>query len=153
MAAGMNTIEKQIVIRAPRSRVWQALTTAEEFAKWFSADFEGSFAPGERLQMRSTHPSSAGQGFYLIVERMEPEHTFSWRWHPGSAKAGADGSTLVEFQLKEVAEGTLITVTETGFDRIAVERRAKAFEENVRGWELQLESLSRYAAQGAAQAS
>jgi uncharacterized protein YndB with AHSA1/START domain len=147
MTAQLTKIEKQIVIRAPRSRVWQALTTAEDFSRWFSADFAGSFAPGKRLDMKSTHPSSTDQGFYVIIERMEPEHTFSWRWHPGSANVDEDGTTLVEFHLEEVAEGTLLTVTETGFDRISLERRAKAFEENVRGWEEQLESLSRYAAQ------
>lgn len=147
MVAEKTKIEKQIVIGAPRSRVWRALTTPQEFAKWFSAEVEGSFAPGKRLDMVSTHPSCKGKGFYVIIEHMEPEHTFSWRWHPGAAKPGEDQSTQVVFHLQEVPEGTRVTVTESGFDQISLERRAKAFEENTHGWEQQLESLSRYAAQ------
>jgi uncharacterized protein YndB with AHSA1/START domain len=149
MTSELTKIERKALIRAPRSRVWRALTTSQEFSKWFSADLEGSFVPGERLDMISTHPSGKGARFYLIVERMEPEHTFSWRWHPGSAKSDEDGTTLVEFHLEEVAEGTLVTVTETGFDGISLARRAKAFEENSHGWEIQLESLKQYANQAA----
>lgn len=142
-------IQRQTLIRAPRSRVWHALTTAGEFSKWFSADVEGPFVPGKRIEHVSTHPSSKGKRFYFIVERMEPEHTFSWRWHPGSAQSDEDGTTLVEFHLEEVQDGTLVTVTETGFDRISLARRAKAFQENSRGWDIQLESLKQYLSQPA----
>lgn len=142
-------IEKKILIHAPRSRVWRALTTAEEFSKWFSAELRGPFVPGKRLDAISTHPCGNDARFYLIVERMEPEHTFSWRWHPGSAKVDEDGSTLVEFHLEDRPDGTLVTVTETGFDRISLARRANALERNVRGWEMQLESLMQYATEAA----
>lgn len=146
----LTKIEKKVLIRAPRSRVWRALTTPAEFSKWFSARVEGSFVPGERLEMVSTHPACTGDPrFYLIVDRMEPEHTFSWRWHPGSAKADEDDTTFVKFHLEEVTEGTVVTVTESGFDHIALVRRAKAFEENTRGWEIQLESLQQHATQTA----
>lgn len=148
MTAEMAKIEKKITIRAPRSRVWRALTTAEEFAKWFAAEVRGSFAVGKRVEMAATHPCDGHDpDFYVIIERMEPEHTFVWRWHPGSAKPGEDQATEVEFHLEEVPEGTLLTVTETGFDGISLARRAKAFDENAQGWEEQLESLRRYAAQ------
>lgn len=148
-AAELTAIERKTLINAPRSRVWRALTTAEDFSKWFSADFEGSFEPGKRLDMVSKHPCGNNAQFYLIIERLEPEHTFSWRWHPGAAKPGEDGSTLVEFRLEEVEGGTLVTVTESGFDQIWLARRAKAFEGNTRGWEIQLESLKQYASQAA----
>jgi uncharacterized protein YndB with AHSA1/START domain len=143
-------IEKKLLIRAPRSRVWHALTTAEEFSKWFAVKFDGQFAPGKRLDMISTHPACSGDPhFYLIVERMEPEHTFSWRWQPGAASQEEDEPTLVEFHLEELPEGTLVIVSESGFDRISLARRTKAFEENSRGWEIQLESLAQYAAKAA----
>ncbi|MBV9154771.1 MAG: SRPBCC family protein [Acidobacteriaceae bacterium] len=146
----MTTIEKKILIRAPRSRVWNALTTPEHFSKWFSAKFDGPFLPGRRVDMVSTHPASSGDAkFCLTVERMEPEHTFSWSWHPGSANKQDDGTTLVEFHLDEAPEGTLVTVKESGFDRVSLARRARAFEENTRGWDIQLESLSRYASEAA----
>ncbi|MGA8028411.1 MAG: SRPBCC family protein [Bryobacteraceae bacterium] len=143
-------IERKTLIRAPRSRVWRALTTPQEFSKWFSADLEGSFEPGKRVDMTSTHPcAGSNPRFYVIIERMEPEHTFSWRWHPGSAEVDEDGSTLVEFHLEESQDGTLVTVRETGFDRISLARRAKTVEGNERGWEMQMESLKQYASQAA----
>lgn len=150
MTASELIIEKKTLIHASRSRVWRALATAHHFSKWFCADLQGSFEPGKRLDMISTHPCCTGDPhFYVIVERMEPEHTFSWRWHPGSAKPDEDGGTLVEFHLEEVPNGTVVTVTESGFDRISLARRAKAFEENQHGWDLQLKSLEQYASQAA----
>ena len=137
-------IERQILIKAPRSRVWRALTSSQDFAKWFSAEVRDSFEPGKRLDMVSTYPGCKNQQFYFVVERMEPEHTFSWRWHPGSANSDEDGTTLVEFHLEEAAEGTLVTVTETGFDHISLVRRAKALEENTNGWGIQLQALLQY---------
>jgi len=142
-------IERKTLIHAPRSRVWRALTTSEEFSIWFSADVKGIFETGKRMELVSTHASSKDKGFYFIVERMEPEHMFSWRWHPGSAKPDEDETTLVEFHLEEVPEGTLVTVIETGFDGISIARRAKAFGENGRGWEIQMAALKRYADQAA----
>lgn len=142
-------IERKTLIQAPRSRVWRALTSGKEFGEWFSAKLDADFEPGKRVNMISTGHSCSGQAFYAIVERMEPEHTFSWRWHPGSAQEGQDGGTVVEFHLEETSEGTLVTVTETGFDQISLERRAKAFEENSHGWEIQLGALQRYAGRAA----
>lgn len=139
-------IERKIMIHAPRSRVWRALTTAQEFAKWFSAELEGSFSPGKRMDMISTHPCGKNARFYVIIEQMNPEHTFSWRWQPGSED---DASTIVEFHLEEVEGGTVVTVTETGFDGISLARRAKAFEDHSRGWDTQMESLKQYASQAA----
>jgi len=144
------TIQKTILIHAPRTRVWRALTATSEFSKWFSVQVAGAFIPGKRLDMVSTHPHCTGDpNFCLTVEQMEPEHTFSWRWHPGAANKESDETTRVEFHLEEVDGGTMVTVTESGFDRIDLARRAKAFEENTRGWELQLESLRQYAGEAA----
>ncbi len=146
----ITTIERTILIQVPRSRVWRALTTPAEFGRWFSSEGGEVFAPGKRVDMISTHSQCSGDPrFSLTVERMEPEHTFSWRWHPGSAKPGEDGTTLVEFRLEEVGSGTRVTVTESGFDRISLARRAKAFEQNGHGWDLQLASLGQYAGQEA----
>lgn len=145
----LTKIERKTMIQAPRSRVWRALTSGKEFGEWFSAELDHDFEPGKRINMTSTHHSSKGQPFYVVVERMEPEHTFSWRWHPGSAKEGEDGTTRVEFHLEEVANGTLVTVIETGFDNISLARRAKAFEENVHGWDIQMDSLQQYASRAA----
>jgi uncharacterized protein YndB with AHSA1/START domain len=144
----MSRIERKILVRAPRERVWKFLTTVEDFSKWFEVETAGTFAPGARLKMRSTNESCKGIEFSLQVERMEPPHTFSWRWHPGMPIPGVDyekePTTLVVFELSEVDGGTEVKVVESGFDRISLTRRAAAFADNEKGWDLMLLSLEKY---------
>jgi uncharacterized protein YndB with AHSA1/START domain len=143
-------IEKEILLRASRSRVWRALTNAEEFGAWFGAKLEGSFAPGARVQFQITLPDRGQMTIELAIEQMHPESLLSYRWHPYAFEAGVDYSseptTLVEFQLEEAAGGTRLTVVESGFDRIPAARRAEAFHMNDAGWAEQLENIARYVA-------
>src|SRR5262245_52140053 len=122
-------IEKKIVLRAARSRVWRALTSAEEFGSWFGVKFTSAFAPGARVTGRVTTPGYENLPFEFTIERMEPERLFSYRWHPYAVKPDVDYSaeptTLVEFQLEEVAGGTQLTVIESGFDALPLSRRAE----------------------------
>jgi len=130
-------IEKTIVLRAPRSRVWRALTQADQFGAWFGMALEGAFAPGARLTGRLTSPGNEHVTLEIVVERVEPEHLLSYRWHPYPSEPGADvGSepmTLVAFHLSDVADGTQLTVVESGFDRLPPARRATAFRRNEQG--------------------
>src|SRR5262245_50675375 len=123
-------IEKNIVLRATRSRVWRALTSAEEFGSWFGIKFTDAFTPGARVTGRITTPGYENLSGEIIIERMEPERLFSYRWHPHAVKPDVDYSaepmTLVEFHLEEVASGTQLTVIESGFDGIPLSRRAEA---------------------------
>jgi uncharacterized protein YndB with AHSA1/START domain len=140
-------IERTMVMKAPRSRVWRALTNAKEFARWFGVEFDGEFAQGAALQMVTTHPDYAGIRFPIFIETMEPESTFAWRWFPGGdnpERTDQAQTTLVTFTLEEIAGGTRVTVRETGFDRVMLADRAKAYEDNVGGWEGQFENLARY---------
>jgi uncharacterized protein YndB with AHSA1/START domain len=150
MSAPLSLIQKHTLLRAPRSRVWRALTDAAEFARWFGVLIEGGFAPGARVRMTSTIPECNGEVFYVTIERMEPEHTFSWRWHPGMQQPDVDYSkeptTLVTFTLEETPEGTSLTVVESGFDQITLARRARVYEENVQGWEYQLKEIAKHVA-------
>jgi uncharacterized protein YndB with AHSA1/START domain len=137
-------IERSVVLRAPRSRVWRALTRAEEFASWFNVTMRGDFTPGGRVTMETKYPGYEGLSFPLFVQRMEPEHLFSWRWYPGAAVAADDDpgkQTEVVFTLEEVAEGTRLTVVESGFERVDLARRAKAFADNTEGWTAQLHNI------------
>src|ERR1700730_14282973 len=142
-------IEKEIVLRAPRSRVWRALADAEEFGAWFGMKLEGTFAPGARAHGQIALPHGTVT-VEIAVERMEPESRMSYRWHPYPVEPGVDYSreptTLVEFQLEDVAEGTRLTVVESGFDRIPAARRAEALRMNDAGWAEQLENIARYVA-------
>ena len=144
----LNKIEKQILLRAPRERVWKAITNIDEFSKWFRVKSDDSFAPGARVYMTSTHPSCEGESFYVFVEEMEPPRKFSWRWHPGMRQPGLDyysePTTLVVFLLEEADGGTLLKVTETGFNHISLARRAGVFEQNAGGWEYQLKQIESY---------
>src|SRR5258708_6233945 len=139
-------IEKEIVLRASRSRVWRALTNAEEFGAWFGAKLEGSFAPGARVNFEITLPDHRQMTIEMAIEQMHPESLLSYRWHPYAFEAGVDYSseppTLVEFQLEEAAGGTPLTVLESGFDRIPPGRRAVAIPLNAPGGGDHLQKLA-----------
>jgi len=138
-------------LRAPRSKVWRALTNSAQFGEWFGAKVAEPFTPGGRVRGPITIPQYTHLAFEVTVEQMEPERLFSWRWQPGGDPDPdpAAPTTLVVFELEEVPEGTRLTVTETGFDRIPIARRAKAYRENDQGWTGQLDSLRKYVASAA----
>ena len=140
-------IEKQIVLKAPPARVWRALSTAREFGAWFGARLRDDFAPGAIVHGSVTF-EGRDIGFTFHIERMEPERLLAFRWHPFAVDPDVDYSqepmTLVELALAAAPEGTLLTVTESGFDNIPLARRAKAFEMNAGGWAAQLENIARY---------
>jgi uncharacterized protein YndB with AHSA1/START domain len=143
-------IEKTIVLRAPRSKVWRAVTTAEDFGAWFGVKLAGAFAAGARVSGRITTPGYENVPFAMVIERIEPERLFSYRWHPYAIDPKADYSseptTLCEFILEDIPEGTRLTVVESGFDRIPAARRDEAFRMNEGGWAAQLGNIERYLA-------
>lgn len=153
MNASTDRIEKQIILKAPRSRVWQALTTAEKFGEWFGVELQGkTFAVGKRVQGPKANCDGEKKGNYwdALIERIDPEQFFAYRWHPYCADKTAnledEPMTLVEFELKDTAEGTLLHVVESGFDRIDPTRRAEAFPMHTNGWEYQMKNIEAYLA-------
>jgi len=141
-------IEKEILLRATRQRVFRALTDAEEFGAWFGVKLAGRFAPGERIEGKITHPGYEHLTMQLTVERIEPERLFSYRWHPYAVDPKVDYSaeptTLVEFRLEDAPGGTRLTVVESGFDQIPEARRAEAFRMNEGGWAAQMQNIERH---------
>lgn len=149
MNASTDRIEKQILLKAPRSRVWQALADAESFGEWFGVRFEGQrFVPGQTTQGRITYPGYEHLLMQVDVQRVEPERLLSFHWHPYAVDPEVDYSqeapTLVEFTLEEVDGGTLLRVVESGFDRVPASRRDEAFRMNSGGWEEQMKNIERY---------
>jgi uncharacterized protein YndB with AHSA1/START domain len=146
-------IEKKIILRAPRARVWRALADAEEFGEWFRVKLNGPFTPGARLQGKVLHKGYEHVRFEITVERMEPERLISWRGHPHAIDPQSDYSaeptTLVVFELSDTSEGTLLTVVESGFDALPLDRRAEAFRGNEGGWEHQMKAIEQYVSQTA----
>jgi uncharacterized protein YndB with AHSA1/START domain len=152
-ATSPDRIEKTTVIRAPRARVWRALTNHEEFGQWFGVTLDKSFAPGATINGKILDPAYAHMPFTITIDRVEPERLFSMRWHPYAHDPGVDYSaeptTLIEFTLDEVGEGTRLTVVESGFDRIPIERRALAYRMNDEGWGAQVQNIKKYVEQTA----
>src|SRR3954469_217496 len=162
-------IEKQITLRAPVARVWKAIADAREFGSWFGFKIDGDFVAGQPI--RGTfdgkldeaaiveHQKNVGlkpskiklpepNAVFGTVERIEPERYFSFRWIPYGidAEVAPEGepTTLVEFRLEPVAEGTRVTITESGFDRVPAHRRERAFRMNEGGWQAQAANLQKY---------
>lgn len=150
---GGDRIDRQSTLRAPRSRVWQALTEPREFGAWFHVDLQGGFAPGRTVRGAITHPGFEHLTLELTVEQMQPERLFSFRWHPYAVDPAVDYSgepmTLVEFRLESAPEGTRISLSESGFEGIPEARREEAYRMNAGGWDQQLLNIARHL--GAAQ--
>lgn len=152
-------ISKTIVLKAPRDRVWSAISDSEKFGAWFGVQFEGPFVAGQSLagkivptkvdpEVAASQEPYAGTQFDISVVAVDPQDRVAFRWHPGHVDPSVDYSkeptTLVELVLTDAPNGTRLTVTESGFDAIPLERRAKVFELNEGGWEAQMMLVSKY---------
>ena len=73
-------IEKTIVLRAPRARVWRALVDPGEFGQWFEVRLTGAFTPGARVQGAITTPGKyANLTFEMVIDPESPgEFIFTW---------------------------------------------------------------------------
>jgi uncharacterized protein YndB with AHSA1/START domain len=140
-----NSIEKRIELKAPVSRVWRAITDYREFGEWFRVDLEGPFVPGQVARGRVTHPGYEHVTWQATVKEMQPERLFSFTWHPYAIDPNADYSgerpTLVEFRLEPTDTGTLLVITESGFENVPANRRDEAFRMNDTGWAQQLKNI------------
>ena len=149
-SSSTDRIERKILLRAPRSRVWRALTDSAEFGTWFGVKVEGTFAPGAHVRGAITHPGYEHVVFDIIIERREPERLFSWRWHPHPVEPGVDYSaeptTLVVFEIADAPGGIMLTVVESGFDQVPLARRAQAYRMNGEGWTYQVQAIEKYVA-------
>jgi uncharacterized protein YndB with AHSA1/START domain len=148
MPSDTDRIEKNVVLRVPRARVWRAIANAEEFGTWFRAKLAGKFEPGASVRGKITYPGYEHLTFEVKVERIEPERYFAMRWHPYAVDPKVDYSneptTLVEFRLEDADGGTLLTIVESGFDQIPEARRAEAFRMNDSGWTEQMRNIERH---------
>jgi uncharacterized protein YndB with AHSA1/START domain len=152
-------IEKQAVLDAPRERVWQAVSDAGKFGEWFGVEFDGPFRAGEEAtgrivptrvdrEVAKLQEPYTGMPFRFTVEAVEPPARIAFRWHPFAIDPKADYSgepmTQVVFMLEEVADGTRLTIIESGFDAIPASRRDQAYAANDGGWAHQLRLLEKF---------
>jgi uncharacterized protein YndB with AHSA1/START domain len=146
-------IEKTMELKAPVSRVWRALTDYREFGEWFGVKLRGPFVPGEVTVGSITHKGYEHVEWRAAVKEMRPESVFSFTWHPYGIDPKIDYTleepTLVEFRLEPTAGGTLLTLTESGFDRIPEYRRAEAFRMDEKGWTQQMLNIEKHVGKAA----
>ena len=129
-------------IAARPAIVFEALTTPEGIAHWWGPDdgpvliaetdvrVGGRFRVRFRMRDGSEHESS---GEYLEVVRPE-RLAMSWRWMGGENP----GESLVEIDLRAMAEGTELTFTHS---RLHDEETRRSHEE---GWNGSLDKLERH---------
>lgn len=144
----MKTIGKSIVLPVPVARVWRALTDFHEFGAWFRVKLSAPFFAGETSVGHITYPGYEHLKWEAGIKTIEPEREFSFTWHPYAVDPEKDYSgeapTLVTFHLAPVADGTRLSVTEAGFDRIPKVRRDEAFRMNDEGWAIQMENIREF---------
>ena len=151
MNTSTDRIERKILLKAPLSRVWRALSDAKEFGDWFGVDFkEKTFVAGKAVQGQITYPGYEHLLMEVFIERVVPQRLLSWRWHPAAIDPAVDYSqeptTLVVFELEEGEGGVLLSVVESGFDKIPPARRADAFRMNSSGWDQQMKNIEKHVA-------
>jgi uncharacterized protein YndB with AHSA1/START domain len=148
-----NRIEKYLELELPLSRVWQALTDYREFGTWFKVELEGPFLPGQTTRGRMTEEGFESVPFEVEVQRIEDQRRFSYSWHPYAIDPKVDYSreqpTLVEFELRPTSNGTLLLLSESGFDELPSRRRSEeAYRMHDEGWTMQMQRIARYLEQG-----
>jgi len=152
-------IQKKVLLHAPLGRVWRALVDSTEFGSWFGMRFDGPFTPGACMravivpttvdaEVAKAQQPYAGIAFEILIDRIEPQRLFAFRWHPGAVEPGIDyasePTTLVVFELEDSPEGVLLTLTESGFDQIPLARRAQAFAQNDGGWTMVMTLIAKH---------
>lgn len=142
------TIEKSIILNASISKVWNALTDYRKFGEWFQVNIEEPFVEGKAAHGQITYPGYEHVKWNAVIKKLDPEHYFAFTWHPYAVDVNKDYTnetpTLVEFKLQELSDGTLLTVIESGFDKLPKDRYAEAFRMNESGWGEQIKNIEHY---------
>jgi len=138
-----DTIVREITVKAPKERVYKAITDPKQIVTWFPDAIEGTLEVGERPIFNfGKHGKNQ-----IYVEAANPYDYFAYRWVPGSNNVTGDvltvPNTLVEFRI-ETSEGmTKVTLTESGFASLPAEVAQKSFEQNSGGWEFMISRLEK----------
>ena len=157
-----DTIRKETILKAPLARVWDALSKAEAFGAWFGMRFDQpEFRPDTLMtgfimptqvneEVAKAQKPYEGTAFAFRVNDIVPMKSISFSWHPYAVDKTHDYSaepmTVITFTLEEVADGTRLVLTESGFDKIPLARRAEAFRMNEGGWAMQMQLIEAYLA-------
>jgi uncharacterized protein YndB with AHSA1/START domain len=156
-----DAIVKTVTLKAPLPRVWNAITDPAEFRHWFGMAFDRPFIAHTRMTgtaipntvnagVAANQEPFRGTPVEFVIYDITPMRLFSFRWHPFAVEPGRDYSTepmtLVTFELEPIADGVHLTITEQGFHRIPLERRAQAFGAEGVNWMWQCQLIEGYLA-------
>ena len=133
-------IERSISVAHPPAKVWDAITTADGLGTWFGHQATVDLRVGGLAQLTF----EGGHIANLRIERLEPPHVFGYTWGISGLPADDPRRTYVEFTLELVAEGTQLTVVETGFAQLPDGLYSGAYGGNVKGWQGELGELVEY---------
>ena len=148
--------ERTIEVRAPRARVWQAISNARDFAAWFGLgaglELRGELAPGAEIVGVWDVDGRPVEELFFTVEAVEPGRRLAFRWVPYEVPAGEDPrrhpTTRIELTLEDTADGTRLTVVEAGFAALPADKQYKR-DQNAQGWAVQVEAIARHVLGGA----
>jgi uncharacterized protein YndB with AHSA1/START domain len=100
-------IRREVLLPVRREEVWAALTDADRLAEWFANEVRLDVEEGGEGIFRW----SDGEVRRAVVECVEPDRSFSFRW--SDEDAADEEATTVAFTLEDAPEGTLLTVVES----------------------------------------
>lgn len=142
-----DTIEREMILKAPIERVFNGLADAKSMCSWFMNGIEGDYRAGQNVVFIFKGSTQTFRVSAHIVA-MDPNHYFAYRWVPGSDSIEGDlteaATTLVEFFLEEVDGGTKLRMVESGFASLPAEYYEQAFSDNSGGWDEELPKLKAY---------
>lgn len=136
-------IEREITIKAPKERIYEAIADPKKVVQWFPETLEGSYQVGESPIFGF---GEHGKNQVYIVDA-KPHEYFAYRWVPGSNHFMGDvlsvPNTLVEFRIEESGDACKVTLTETGFSKLPAEVAEESLKQNTGGWEFMLDRLEK----------
>jgi len=138
-----DTIQRELVLRAPRKRVFEAIADPKQIVNWFPTGVEGTLKKGER----SVFDFADFGKVAIHVVASDPYDYFAYRWVPSVGASTEDplkqANTLVEFRLEEIADGTKLTLKESGFASLPKDVIEKSLSDNNEGWDFMLARLEK----------
>ena len=138
---GRFTVRRTIRIAAPIDKVWSAVTEPAHISKWFGT----AVLDGAGVGARGTLTFPDYGSVPLRIEAIDAPRMVAYRWGNDdalgelAADVDPEHSTVFTFTLEAVADGTELTVIETGFETTS--DPAANLESHREGWNSELDKL------------
>ena len=132
------TIDKSVVVSAPRAEVWRAFTTSEGARTFFAPDanirlelggpYELFFDPEQPQGLRG------GEGMRVLSFVPEEMLSFEWNAPPSLAAARAGPRSFVVVELSERGATTLVRLRHLGIERMQQASEVESYFQ--RAWDM-----------------